>query len=159
MVRLGVDREGVRHRIALREGCRESAESWGELIRDCRRRGLNEPACWIADGALGLWAAIDAHSPNSAQQRCTNHKTRNVLDKLPKAEQPETLRRLRAIWYAQDETTARRRARELIRDLRRALDTQRPAQPARRSATPVAPRPRCVSRAGRLRARRGVSGR
>ncbi|MEW6439282.1 MAG: transposase [Pseudomonadota bacterium] len=34
--------------IALREGCRESAESWGALLKDGRPRGLNEPACWIA---------------------------------------------------------------------------------------------------------------
>jgi len=59
MVLIGADREGVKHLIALREGYRESAESWGDLIRDCRRRGMNEPACWIADGALGLWAAVD----------------------------------------------------------------------------------------------------
>jgi len=73
------DTEGVKHFIALREGYRESAISWGELLRDCRRRGLNESARWMADGALELRAAIDEHSPQAAQQRCTNHKTMNVL--------------------------------------------------------------------------------
>ncbi len=29
----------------------------------------------VADGALGLWAAVNDQSPHSAQQRCTNHKT------------------------------------------------------------------------------------
>jgi putative transposase len=120
MVLIGADTAGEKHLIALREGYRESAESWGDLLRDCRRRGLNEPACWIADGALGLWAAIDEQSPNSAQQRCTNHKTMNVVDKLPKAEQPEATKRVRAIWQADTEQAARTLAERLIRDLRTA---------------------------------------
>lgn len=120
MVLIGADTAGNKHLIALREGYRESTESWGDLIRDCRRRGLNEPACWIADGALGLWAAIDEQSPHSAQQRCTNHKTMNVVDKLPKNEQPEATKRLRAIWQAEDEKTARKLAAGLIHDFRTA---------------------------------------
>jgi transposase-like protein len=64
MVLIGADTEGKKHLIALREGYRESTDSWSALLRDGRQRGLNEPACWIADGALGLWAAIDAQSPS-----------------------------------------------------------------------------------------------
>lgn len=120
MVLIGADTTGQKHLIALREGYRESAESWGELLKDCRRRGLNEPACWIADGALGLWAAVNEQSPRSAQQRCTNHKTMNVLDKLPKAEQPEATPRLRAIWQAESEPAARKLAAALIADFRQA---------------------------------------
>jgi len=120
MVLIGADREGIKYLIALREGYRESAESWGDLIRDCRRRGMNEPACWIADGALGLWSAIDEQSPHSAQQRCTNHKTMNVLDKLPRDERAEYAARIRAIWQADSEKAARRLAGVVIKDLREA---------------------------------------
>ncbi len=120
MVLIGADTEGVKHLIALREGYRESTESWGDLIRDCRHRGMNEPACWIADGALGIWAAINEQSPRSAQQRCTNHKTMNVLDKLPKSERPEYAQRLRAIWQSDSEDAARKRTREVVHDLRAA---------------------------------------
>lgn len=120
MVLIGADTEGTKHLIALREGFRESAESWGDLLRDCRKRGMNEPALWIADGALGLWAAVDEHSPHSAQQRCTNHKTMNVIDKLPRAERPEMVKRIRAIWQAEDEPTARKLAGKMIADLQRA---------------------------------------
>ena len=118
MVLIGADTEGKKHLIALREGYRESTDSWGALIRDCRARGLNEPACWIADGALGLWAAINEQSPHAAQQRCTNHKTMNVIDKLPQAEQAEAVKRVRAIWQADSETAARKLATKLIADYR-----------------------------------------
>jgi putative transposase len=120
MVLIGADTAGQKHLIALREGYRESAESWGGLLKDCRQRGLNEPACWIADGALGLWAAVNEQSPRSAQQRCTNHKTMNVIDKLPKAEQPEATTRVRAIWQAESEPAARKLAAALLADFRRA---------------------------------------
>jgi transposase-like protein len=118
MVLIGADREGQKHLIALREGYRESAASWGDLIRDCRKRGLNEPGCWIADGNLGLWAAVNEQSPRSAQQRCTNHKTMNVVDKLPLKERPEYTKRLRAVWQADSESAARKLAASLARDLR-----------------------------------------
>jgi len=120
MVLIGADTEGKKHLIALREGYRESAASWGELLKDCRRRGLNQPACWIADGALGLWAAIDEYRRKSAQQRCTNHKTLNVIDKLPRAEQPEAVKRVRAIWQADSEEAARKLAAKLTADFRAA---------------------------------------
>jgi transposase-like protein len=120
MVLIGADTEGKKHLIALREGYRESAESWGGLLKDCRRRGLKEPACWVADGALGIWAAVNDHCPRSAQQRCTNHKTINVIDKLPRSERPEYIQRLRAVWQADSEQAARTLAERLVSDLRAA---------------------------------------
>lgn len=120
MVLIGADTEGKKHLIGLREGYRESAESWGSLLKDSRRRGLNEPACWVADGALGLWAAVNEHCPRSAQQRCTNHKTMNVVDRLPVSERPEYTKRLRAVWQADSEKAARKLAGRLATDLRTA---------------------------------------
>jgi len=39
-------------------GKRESTDSWAELLRDCRRRGMGAPVVMVGDGALGLWAAL-----------------------------------------------------------------------------------------------------
>ena len=126
MVLIGADTSGQKHLIALREGFRESAESWGSLLADCRKRGLNEPAVWVADGALGLWSAVNEHSRHSAQQRCTNHKTMNVIDKLPKAERPEYIQRIRAVWQSESEEGARKLAAKVIAELR-AADYERAA--------------------------------
>jgi len=117
---IGADREGQKHLIDLWEGYRESAESWGDLLRDFRKRGLHEPACCIADGNLGLWAAVNEQSPRSAQQRCTNHKPMNVIDKLPVKERPEYTKRLRAVWQADRESAARKLAASVAGDLRTA---------------------------------------
>ena len=50
--------------------------------------------------------AANEHCPKAAQQRCTNHKTMNVIDKLPISERPEYSKRLRAVWQAGNEETS-----------------------------------------------------
>jgi len=86
--------------LAVEDGFRESKESWQGLLRRLRERGMGEPRCVVGDGALGLWAALDEVFPQAAQQRCWNHKTQNVLDKLPKKSHAEAKRRVREIAYA-----------------------------------------------------------
>ena len=63
---------------------------------------------------------MNEQSRSSAQQRCTNHKTMNVIDKLPKAEQPEATTRVRAIWQAASESAARKLAAAVMADFRQA---------------------------------------
>ena len=58
------------------------------------------------DGALGFWKALEEVSPTTRHQRCTVHKTVNVLDKLPKSVQPAAKADLREIWTAPDRATA-----------------------------------------------------
>lgn len=53
----GADVSGKKHLLALEEGYRESKESWLALLRGLKRRGMNEPAITVGDGALGCWSA------------------------------------------------------------------------------------------------------
>ena len=88
-------------------GVRESAQSWRELLVDLKARGLAiAPELATGDGALGFWRALDEVSPTTRHQRCTVHKTANVLDKLPKSVQPAAKSDLREIWTAPDRATA-----------------------------------------------------
>ena len=77
-----------------------------------------QPACWVADGALGIWSAVNEHCPDSAQQRCTNHKMMNVVDKLPLDEGPEYTMRLRGLWLADRRDAAQKLADAVATDLR-----------------------------------------
>ena len=81
--------------VGLVSGYRESNESWRELLRDLRDRGMNAPKIVIGDGHLGIWGALRDVYPGSAEQRCWNHKMRNVLDKLPKRAWGEAKSKLR----------------------------------------------------------------
>ena len=88
-------------------GVRESAQSWRELLVDLKARSLAiAPELATGDGALGFWKALDEVSPSTRHQRCTVHKTANVLDKLPKSVQPAAKSDLREIWAAPDRATA-----------------------------------------------------
>jgi transposase-like protein len=89
--------------VGMVSGYRESTESWRQLLRDLKQRGMNAPKLTIGDGNLGIWGALTEVYPESGEQRCWNHKIRNVLDKLPKR-----------LW---DE------AKEMLRDMSRA-DTE-----------------------------------
>lgn len=120
LVLIGVDELGQKHILGLQEGYRESKESWKELLLDLKKRGLREPALAIADGGLGFWAALPEVWDQTKEQLCWLHKTRNILDKLPKAERKEAVERLRAIYLSETKEDAALLAEKLIRDCRSA---------------------------------------
>ncbi len=101
LVLMGATEDGTKELIALQDGFRESEESWKELLLDLKSRGLaHAPELAIGDGAIGFWAAVRKIWPTTQEQRCTVHKTANVLEKLPKSLQPQGKRLLHAIWNA-----------------------------------------------------------
>ena len=101
LVLIGARADGKKELIAVEDGYRESEQSWWELLRDLRSRGLSMgPKLAIGDGALGFWKALAKIYGNSRQQRCWMHKTGNVLNYLPKAVQPKAKKGLHQIWMA-----------------------------------------------------------
>jgi transposase-like protein len=107
LVLIGATPEGKKELLGFQVGIRESAQSWRELLVDLKARGLViAPELATGDGALGFWKALDEVSPTTRHQRCTVHKTANVLDKLPKSVQPAAKSDLREIWKAPDRATA-----------------------------------------------------
>ena len=101
---LGAREDGVKELLAMEAGYRESTESWAEVLRNLRDRGLSPPLLAVGDGALGLWAALGQVLPVTEHQRCWNHRVLNVQSKLPKRLQAEARGRLREM--AESETQA-----------------------------------------------------
>lgn len=107
LVIIGATPEGKKELVGLSDGVRESAQSWRELLLDLKRRGLAiGPELAVADGALGFWQAIEEVWPQTRGQRCWVHKTANVLNKLPKSQQPKAKRALQEIWMAETKNEA-----------------------------------------------------
>jgi transposase-like protein len=100
LVVIGALRDGTKEVLALRSGYRESAESWSEVFRDLKARGIGAPRLLVADGNAAIWAASRQVWPVAREQRCWNHKTRNVLDRLPQREQAGAKELLRDVAYA-----------------------------------------------------------
>ena len=89
LVVIGATPEGKKELLGFQVGVRESAQSWRELLIELKARGLAiAPELATGDGALGFWKALEEVFPTTRHQRCTVHKTANVLDKLPTSVQP-----------------------------------------------------------------------
>ena len=73
LVMVGVRADGTKELVALDDGHRESTESWADLLRSCKRRGMRAPVLAVSDGALGFWAALREAFPETREQRCWFH--------------------------------------------------------------------------------------
>jgi len=101
LVLMGATEAGEKELIAITDGYRESAQSWRELLLDCKARGLKvDPKLATGDGALGFWKALREEFPTTVEQRCWVHKTANVLNKMPKHLKPKAKAMLHDIWMA-----------------------------------------------------------
>jgi putative transposase len=113
---------GERVLLDVSLGQRERYEDWLEMGRGLLRRGLATPWLVVADGAPGLTKAIDELWPDADRGRCTVHRLRNLLAKLPK--RPELHERVKqSYWTALNDavsaTDAEARLRRLVGELER----------------------------------------
>jgi len=107
LVVIGVNARGQKRFLAIEDGVRESKQSWLELLRDLKERGLKlAPNLAIGDGALGFWAALEEIFPTTRHQRCWVHKTANILNYLPKSLQARAKAGLHDIWMADTKANA-----------------------------------------------------
>jgi len=106
LVIIGVRADGTKELVALADGFRESSQSWADLLRDCKRRGMRAPVLAVGDGALGFWKALREVFPETIEQRCWWHKMGNVLNCLPKSAQPGARAALAEIYNAEDKDHA-----------------------------------------------------
>lgn len=100
LVVIGAQEDGTKRFLALEPGYRESKESWAEVLRQLKGRGVKSARLFVGDGNLGLWAAVGEVYPESQEQLCWNHKMLNVMDAVSKKEQVEVKKHLTAMMYA-----------------------------------------------------------
>jgi transposase-like protein len=108
LVIVGALKDGRKVVLAVESGQRESKDSWARALRGLRDRGLRPWKVTVADGHLGIWAALREVGFGGEEQRCWNHKLANVIDQLPKKQWPEARELLRKIPYAQSEKECER---------------------------------------------------
>jgi putative transposase len=106
LVIVGVRPDGTKELVAVDDGYRESTDSWAELLRSLRDRGVVAPVLAVGDGALGFWGALRDVFPSTREQRCWVHKTANCLDAMPKRVQPEAKAAIASIYGAETRADA-----------------------------------------------------
>jgi len=98
---VGVDSEGHKHVLGIREGATENSTIVTELLQDIAARGVDarQKRLFIIDGSKAIRAAINAvFGADQPVQRCRAHKLRNVLDHLPEEQKEQVKSLLRAAW-------------------------------------------------------------
>ena len=109
----GVNSEGQREILALEPMMEESKESYSQLFRNLKKRGLSGPVLIVSDAHSGLKAAITEEFPGASWQRCKVHFMRNILVNVPHHAKEAFASELKEIWTAPTEEDARRRAERL----------------------------------------------
>jgi putative transposase len=114
LVIVGALSDGQKVLLACEAGERESKDSWLSVLRELKARGLKFPRVTVADGHLGIWAALGEIHPGGDEQRCWNHKIVNVLDALAKIQQPAAAEYLRAMMYAKSRSACETKRDEFV---------------------------------------------
>jgi len=125
IVAVGVDEQGYKHLLGLREGATENGAVVTALLEDLVERGVRADPhyLFVIDGSKALRAGIrKVYGETMPVQRCRPHKERNVRDHLPKQRQAQVISAMKAAWKLPAEEGVRK-----LQDLARWLDREHPS--------------------------------
>ena len=120
LVALGIDAQGDKHVLGLREGSTESTRVVRSLLSDLIDRGLDADRArlWVIDGGKALRRAIvDCFGQRALVQRCQEHKRRNVVEHLPQELHAGVGRAMRAAWDSGNAVLAKKQLQRLASSL------------------------------------------
>ncbi|MCL4515693.1 MAG: IS256 family transposase [Firmicutes bacterium] len=118
---MGLDAEGQKHILSIREGATENAQVCKDLLNELVERGFdaNRGLLAVLDGSKALRAAVVATFGDKVLiQRCQVHKLRNVLDYLPDSRKAEVKHKMRPAWAETDADQAKRKLEMLADSLK-----------------------------------------
>jgi putative transposase len=117
---VGVDIEGHKHVLGIGSGATENAAAVKQLLTGLRERGLptDRKYLFIIDGAKALRTAIEeVFGVDQQVQRCRNHKMENVMNELPKEQQDQTRKLMRAAFRLSTAEEGEKRLEQIARQL------------------------------------------
>ena len=129
LVALGIDSDGKKHVLGVREGATENAVACTALLTDLRDRGLrtDRAVLVVIGGGKALARAVrNVFGARAIVQRCQAHKSRNVTDQLPDEMRPSVRQAMRDAYATSDAE----RARTMLANLARRLRDEHPGAAA-----------------------------
>jgi putative transposase len=120
LLALGIDAQGHKHVLGLREGSTEATRVVASLLSELIERGLHADRVrlWVIDGGKALRKAIaQTFGGLAIVQRCQEHKRRNVIDHLPEDLHASVKRALKDAWSVSDADLARKQLSRLAASL------------------------------------------
>ena len=119
LVAIGVDAEGYRQVLGVREGTKEDKAGWSGFLRHLKKRGLKNVELVISDACLGLAESIGDFYPKAKWQRCIVHFYRNVFSVVPRGRLKQVAMMLKAIHASEDREAANEKAQSVIKKLKK----------------------------------------
>lgn len=119
LVAIGVDQEGYRQVLGVKEGAKEDKASWMDFLRHLKKRGLLGVRLFVSDKCLGLLESLGEFYPEAKWQRCVVHFYRNVFTAVPKSRVKDVAAMLKAIHAQEDLDAAREKTKSVIEKLKK----------------------------------------
>ena len=116
MVIKEVNMDGRQEIMAVEPMENESEQTYSALFRKLQERGMEKVWLCVSDAHKGLEAAIRKTLPGTTWQRCKVHFMRNILAYVPQTHKERVASRLKLIWKAPDEKTARALKEDFCRE-------------------------------------------
>lgn len=115
LVVTGINNDGRREILTWRTADVESEDTWTELFRELKQRGVSGVEWLTSDGHAGIRAALRTQFTGVAWQRCWTHFMRNVLNKVGHKHKDALAKELRAARKFDDVKTCLMEAERVAR--------------------------------------------
>lgn len=115
LVVAGVNDDGRREILTWRLADAESEDTWTEVFRDLKQRGVSGVQWLVSDGHAGIRAAVRTQFSGVAWQRCWTHFMRNALAKVGHKHKDALAKELSAARKFEDVKTCRMEAERVAR--------------------------------------------
>jgi transposase-like protein len=119
LVAVGVDENGYRQILGVKEGAKEDRESWKGFLRYLKDRGLLGVELFVSDKCLGLVESLAEFYPEAKWQRCVVHFYRNVFTAVPKGKVKDVAAMLKAIHAQEDREACEEKIRAVVEKLKK----------------------------------------
>jgi len=113
LVTMGFTLEGKREMLDWRVADSESEQSWGEVFRSLKDRGLGTVELVVSDAHSGIRAAISRHLQGASWQRCAVHYKREMGRKVGYKKLKELNRDLKTVFMPEQKAECILRAEEM----------------------------------------------
>lgn len=112
LVVVGINIQGEREILDWRVADSESYDSWGELFRQLKDRGLNGLEMVVSDAHSGITAALERHFQGVSWQRCRVHFKRELANKVPYKRRQELMSDAAIVFAGENKDECLLRGRE-----------------------------------------------
>lgn len=113
LITCGINEEGSREILDWRLGDSESEDTWSEVFRLLKDRGLKGLRLVVSDAHKGIIKAMSRHLQGVEWQRCRVHFNRELLKKVSWKDAKELMGDLRSLFSPEEKSECMLRAEEV----------------------------------------------